>query len=250
MRSSLLLASVLFVLGGTPATASALPSVPPATVPGSDLLYEAESLIYSESAARGEVTRLLNRARGEFRRINDPALRAYWEARAVLALGIHLNQIGEGRRAATALTEGFELINKALGRGNFSEGLRVRADLYSQMMLSRGMLYMMRNGRAARDAAMEARRLDPKNVRALITVAGFYLNAPGVAGGDIQRGIEVLERALSLDPEDRNNRFLILVWLAEAHRSLDDQEPAREYLTRALQIYPESKTVQKLMQGG
>jgi tetratricopeptide (TPR) repeat protein len=240
-----LLASVM--AGAATVAAQPPPSVPPPTVPGGDLLLQAETLVYSERGSTEDVESLLRDARRAFRSIPDEALRAYWDARAVLLLGSHLNHVGDSRRAAGVLPEGLDLVERALQAGDFSDGLRVLADLHSQMTLARGMFHMLRHGETARDAASRARQMDPENVRALITVAGFYLNAPRIAGGDVATGIERLEQALAMDPPDTNDRFMILGWLAEAHQSEGNLETARRYAREALRIYPRSAWIQGIL---
>ncbi len=197
--------------------------------------------MYSERADTSEIERLLAGARREFQSISEKPLRAYWDARAILLLGSHLNQQGDNRGAARVLPEGLECIEEALKPGEFSDGLRILADLHAQMTLARGAFHMMRHGRTARDAAARARQLDPENVRALITVAGFYLNAPSMFGGDTRTGIARLEQALEMKPQDRNDLFMIKGWLAEAYHSLGETERAHAYARDALAIYPGSR---------
>lgn len=220
-----------------------VPPAPPGVV---TLLENAENLVYSERGTTREIEGLLQEARQILQRQPDTPQQKYWKARIQLLLGSHLNVAGESRRAARELQEGFRFLEEALAAGEFSEGLRVEADLHSQMMISRGLIYMMRNGERARDAAFRARELDGENVRALISVAGFYLNAPPFAGGDVAQGIAVLERALALNPDNQNDRFMIYGWLAEAYGNQNRHEDAREALARARAIYPESPWLQRI----
>lgn len=222
------------------------PHVPPPAVPGAEALLRAETLVYSERGSREEIERTLEHARTAFRAIPEDTLQAYWEARAVLLLGSYLNHVGNTRHAADVLPEGFELIHRALAAGEFSDGLRILADLHSQMTIAHGSFYMIRHGKTTRDAARRARRLAPDNIRALITVAGFYLNAPRMAGGDTERGIERLEHALALEPVDENDRFMIYVWLTQAYNAIGRPERAREYLRSAKRIYPDSGRLREM----
>ncbi|TVR66279.1 MAG: hypothetical protein EA427_16365 [Spirochaetaceae bacterium] len=242
------LLSILLINFAALADSATLPAVPPPVVPGAETLLQAETMVYSETATTRDVEQAIRDARSAFRTIRDPRLRAYWEARAVLLLGSHLNHVGDTRRAAQVLPEGLDLVEEALRGGDFSDGLRVLADLHSQMTLARGMLHMIRHGETAREAAARARELDPENIRALITVAGFYLNAPRIAGGDTKTGIERLELALEMNPPDRNDRFMIIGWLAEAHLTLGDKAKARGYALEAQEIYRESRWIRKILQ--
>ena len=119
------------------------------------MLEQAETHVLAGPIGENErpVLTLLERARTQFRSLDDPALTAYWLARAALIEGMLYNQQEDERRATAVLEEGLELSQRSLSAGAFSEGLRVRADLHSQMMLARGFVYMVRNGGDTRDAA-------------------------------------------------------------------------------------------------
>ena len=213
----------------------------PEPVNGTSFLEEAETLVYSRTGTDRAIFRLLDRAADRFRAITDVQTREYWLARVELLRAIRYNQFERSRDAEPAISAGFDHIEHALEYGVFSDGLRVRADLHSQMMLAKGLIYMIRNGNEARDAALDALERAPRSVKAKISVAGFLLNAPPMAGGDPEQARLVLESALAEEPVSDNDRFLILGWLAQASHTLDDDEAAEQYYAEALAMYPESE---------
>lgn len=219
----------------------AIPSEVPPSPPGADLLEEAITLIFSKTGTDTEISRLLDEAEEAFRRVPNADERAYWVARTYLARATCLNQMGRPRDAELAAERGLDSIERAIEAGVFSEGLRVLADLHSQMMMAKGLVYMIRNGDEARDAALEALERAPRSIKAQITVAGFLLNAPPMAGGDTEQARFVLESALAQQPASQNDRFLILGWLAQASHELDDLDAAEQYFAEAFAIYPESE---------
>lgn len=226
--------------------AGALPHQPPLFAEAAAFL-EAESLIFSEAGSTRQIERLIRSAREQIRTEADPAFRDYWLARTHLLLATHYNHVNDTRSAEGEIRSGFSAIEAAIRReGEFSEGVRVWSDLHSQMMFARGMVYMARNGAEARDLAFRARELDPSNVKAAITVAGYYLNAPRFAGGDPAEGRRILEEALASSPENRNDRFLIFGLLAEVTGDLGDAPRAREFLRGAADIYPDSPWIAQL----
>jgi hypothetical protein len=216
----------------------------PVPVPGSELLEAAEAAVFSGPIGDNEsrVLGLVEQARSTFGSISDETESAYWLARAALIEGMLFNQMEEDRRAVRALENGLELAERALSAGDFSDGLRVRSDLHSQMMLARGVFYMMRNGEEARDSALVAMDRASDNVRAHISSAGYYLNAPAVAGGDPSQAERLIRRALSLHPT-RNERFILSVMLARACATLDDEPGARRALANADELFPGSPWV-------
>ncbi len=236
----------VFFVSFLAAVVPAIPQIPPSSS-GSALLEAAETAIYTGRPGDNEreVLALLSQARQEFNGIDDPSLAAYWLARAALLEGMLYNQQDEERRAVRVLEEGLDHTVTALRGGPFSEGLRVRADLHSQMMFARGLFYMMRNGDDARDSTFAALELEPENVRAHITAAGFYLNAPSIAGGDPAEAIRLIERAIDLSPGP-NERYLLYVFLAQARARIGDEQIATQALERAEAVYPGTEWVREV----
>jgi tetratricopeptide (TPR) repeat protein len=232
---------VVSVLAFTPPLFAQRIAEQPAPIDGSELLSQAEDLVYAERGTPTQIDRLIDRAITAFESERNGALRDYWLSRAHLLRATQLNATGSSRPAERALASGFDRIRASLdAAGEYSEGLRVLSDLHSQMMISRGLFYMIRNGEEARDAALRALERDPTNIRAHVTVAGFYLNAPPMAGGDVAAGRDVLLDALARDPENTNQRFFILGWLALAYGELGESDVARRYYEQARAIYSAS----------
>lgn len=209
-------------------------------------LEEAKALIYSQSGNEEEVEALLESANSTIEEIESPSRRAYNLGRLYLLRGTFFNIREESRRAAEALKEAIRYAEEALEQEEFSEGYRLLADAHSQMMMARGIFYMARHGETARAAALRSLELDKSNSRAHISVAGYYLNAPSIAGGDPEKGIEILQRGVSLESAGRSERFLMYLWLAETHQELGKIGEAREYLLQARRIFPQSPQVSEL----
>jgi tetratricopeptide (TPR) repeat protein len=224
----------------------AVPLAGQALLPGDALLNQAKDLIYSQAGTEAMIQDLLGRARSAFEEIDTPALQSYSRGRAYLLHGTYHNSQQDKRKAAGELKEAIEHAETALQIEEFSEGYRLLADAHSQMMMARGILYMARHGDTSRSAAFRSLELDPTNPRAHISVAGYYLNAPAIAGGDPEKGIETLQRGISLEKGGPSERFLMYLWLAEAHQDLGMSAEALRYLGEARRIFPESPQVAAL----
>ena len=232
--SRLLLLIVTIALTPVPAAAQ---------VRGEEALRRAERLVYSQSGEEELIAELLESAREEFQGINSAARRSYSLGRVSLLRGIYYNSLEDSRRAEEALEATLKYAEKALQGQEFSEAHRLLADAHSQMMFAKGLFYMMRHGGTARDAAFRALELDPNNPRAIISVAGYYLNAPPVAGGDPAEGVALLRRGTTLDEAEETDLFLMYLWLSDAYAEREEYELAREYRSRARRIFPESPLV-------
>ena len=99
-------------------------------------------------------------------------------------------------------------------------------------MLDGGMLVAMANLGEYKEQMQAAVTLDPSNVEAVSEQIGFYLFAPGLAGGDVDKALEL---ARQLESHDRR----MGKWLqAEAHWRNDDKERAKTVCRNALAEFP------------
>ncbi len=81
---------------------------------------------------------------------------------------------------------------------NFSDSYRVRGALISNKIS--GMISGMKNGSLAEEAIDIALQIDENNPMALIENARMYINKPGVLGGDVEKGIVILNSLIKENP--------------------------------------------------
>lgn len=82
---------------------------------------------------------------------------------------------------------------------NYSESHRVKGALISNKIS--GLISGMLNGRLAEDEINMALQIQPDNALAHIETARKFLNKPSIVGGDIEKGIETLNKILKDNPE-------------------------------------------------
>jgi tetratricopeptide (TPR) repeat protein len=75
-------------------------------------------------------------------------------------------------------------------------------------------------------------KIDPDHTGALDAQAMLYYELPGILGGNLDKSIESLNRAIALD----SNYTLLYVDMAKVYIKQKEYETARWYLNRALQI--------------
>jgi tetratricopeptide (TPR) repeat protein len=103
------------------------------------------------------------------------------------------------KRVAIA-EEGLPFADKSIElNDNFSESYRVRGALISNKIS--GMFSGMKNGSLAEEAIDLALVIDENNPMALIENARMYINKPGILGGDVNKGIEIIKNVLKDNPE-------------------------------------------------
>jgi tetratricopeptide (TPR) repeat protein len=145
-----------------------------------------------------------------------------------------------GEQIDVMATEALGLLS---GEPDSSERARTEADLVATMIRSdfRAKKYEGRfNAAVAR-----ARRLDPRNARAVVTSAKPLLFAPPGHGRDVPGGIALLDEALRLDPR-LEGALLLRAW---AHQKLGDRAAAAADWRAALSLNPECTPARKGLAG-
>jgi tetratricopeptide (TPR) repeat protein len=114
-----------------------------------------------------------------------------------------------------------------------SDAHQVLADLLGQLIphvFGGGMRY----GRRATAEADKAIQLDPRNPNAYVTRAISYLYTPEAFGGSKQKALELLRKAVELDPQADTPH----VWLAQYHASVGQREEGLREVATARRLNP------------
>ncbi len=176
--------------------------------------------------------------------VADPARRLLFEATRQFLIGF--GELGNGAtgRADARFERVIELAERANAVAATSEGYRVLADAYNQLLDIRSPTYKILNAGKARRAAVRAVELDPSNPLAHVSAAGFFVSAPAIAGGSLARGRYHLDEAAAYAKaaayaEDSDHiRFLLAVWEGRLAAAEGRDADAWSCLARAHEIYP------------
>ena len=105
----------------------------------------------------------------------------------------------KAKRVAIA-EEGLPFADKSIELNNkFSESYRVRGALISNKIS--GMISGMKNGSLAEEDIDIALQIDKNNPLAQIEKARMYINKPGILGGDVNKGIEIIKSVIKDNPK-------------------------------------------------
>jgi tetratricopeptide (TPR) repeat protein len=145
---------------------------------------------------------------------------------------------GDKKGAERALEEGINNVQRSLKLNEkSSDAHSLLADLYGRKIsLGIGMFAGPRYGPKVDSENRRALELDPNNPRALASRGRQYLESPKMFGGDIEKSIAQLRRAVELDPKSHET----FVWLAIALRKKGDGTGADKALQEALRLNPRS----------
>lgn len=101
------------------------------------------------------------------------------------------------------------------------------------------------NGTAVFPNLKKAEKLNPDNPAVLFGMGSFYLLAPTVAGGNIEKAKEYLERVIKIDPKFSD----AYVRLAQYYKVKADMEKYNTYLDKALEIDPGNEVAVDIKKG-
>lgn len=149
---------------------------------------------------------------------------------------------GDRKRAKEAGQEGIEHLEASLrlGGGVNPDVYRVLGDYYGRLRFLEGAFGRLRQGgRSAKYHKMALDRV-PEDPRALIGYATDKLHAPSAFGGDLGAAIELLHKAVSIDPRAVPGH----VWLAKAYLKQGKTALARAEFDEARSLAPKSGFVQ------
>ena len=118
---------------------------------------------------------------------------AYRRTKVALVIGHVYFEDGETDLSIVELERSQQLAQESIEMRDNSDSWRLMADAGSYIMLQKGMGYIMANSSKVQDQAEMALELDPANARASLIIAQYLVNAPGIAGGNKNEGIEILQ---------------------------------------------------------
>jgi tetratricopeptide (TPR) repeat protein len=222
----------LFVLiGVAPLGADGLES-------GKALLERATAGLFNETMSRSGLRKLLEGSLGAFAEVKDPCVQDYWRARVSYLYGFVEEGDGRSKEAERRFQQGFDLAERALSCGDFSDAYRLLADTQAQLLMYNGMLYAMQYGPTVREFAEKALELDPGNIKAMLNLALFYKNAPAIAGGSEKTAREMLHQIEGMSGLEALDRFSVNVWLGISYAESKNASTARRYIDSAQEIFP------------
>lgn len=104
------------------------------------------------------------------------------------------------------------------------------AGAQGRMAQKGGILDALRYGLSVKGTLEKAVAIDPDCSLALYGLGRFYVQAPGIAGGDVDKGLALMRRAIALDPRDYKLQAVYIAsaeahgHAAQAHQALERYE--------------------------
>ncbi len=171
--------------------------------------------------------------------------RLYWQARVEFELGnwYHGAAWSDPAQAQEALPyylTAERIAQKLTERApDFSDGYRLVGETQMRIISLKGWLQALTGARVAKNNLERALELDPRNAEAHLALGVYYLYAPALFGGDLDKALREFVQSEALT-SDETVRFLSYRWRGVAYAKLGKIAEAKEAFQRALAIYPES----------
>ena len=136
-----------------------------------------------------------------------------------------------------------DLARKVIGQGreavdlsNYTRGYLLVGGGKGMLASTGGIFAKIGEGTQVLPNLKKAEELQPESPAVLFGLGSFYFLAPGIAGGNIDKAKEYLEKAVGLDPFFAD----AYVRLAQVYRTKGDSQKFEEYLKKALEIDPQN----------
>jgi hypothetical protein len=216
---------------------------------GRAALSLAVSRMFNGQASRAAALTLLDAAAAQFAALPDPAPREYWLARVEYFSGIVERAHGDPRAAERRFTASLSRLAASTASRETSDAYRLMADDYAQLMMVNGALYAAVTGWKVKGMCEKALALDRGNAKASLTLALYYMNAPGFAGGDLERAAEMLLALRARADLEDEDRFAVRVWLGAVYGKKKDRVNELASYGEAREVFPGSSRVMEMMAG-
>jgi tetratricopeptide (TPR) repeat protein len=119
--------------------------------------------------------------------------------------------------------------------GKDADYYRVLGTLCGQVIPANPLAGILSYGKRAKDALDKAIEMDPKSAKAFVAHGVGYYYLPANFGGGPDNAIKDFRQAIALDPKSAE----AYLWMGIAMKKQHQNAPAREALTKSLQLDPD-----------
>jgi tetratricopeptide (TPR) repeat protein len=128
---------------------------------------------------------------------------------------------------------------------NYVRAILIYAGSKGMIAHAGGVISKLVNGTAIYPNLKKAEKLKPKDPGVLFGLGSFYLLAPVMAGGNLSRALDYLERCLDADPGFAD----AFVRLAQLYKAKGDLNKYALYMDKAFALDPENELALDIQSG-
>jgi len=152
------------------------------------------------------------------------------------------------KEAIARYDEGIRMAERALEIQESAEAWVMLAENISRSCAVRPVSYAMANGLKVEKYAKNALAIDSRNAAAQFMIAARWVFAPAPLH-NYNRGIEMLSAIPNESDMEKDDMFNVYSSIGYTYKQRKNNAQARNWLLRALEIYPTNKYAQSLLAG-
>lgn len=213
---------------------------------GKDLFFQVREDYYNGDNDIEKLIETAGQSNSYLEKVNNDYQKYLWQGQVEFLIAEMYEVKEEPRKAAQHFENSSELALKSIKKNKkSSEAHRLLADTYMRLMEYKGVIYLMTSAPKAVKLLQKAVKLDKENYTAFNSLGIYYINAPKIGGGDIDKGIGMFKKALN--SKDKFDNFISYIWIANAYIKLKDKDQAIDSAKQALKIYPANKWAEDIL---
>ena len=222
----------------------AVVNVTAAFQPGSpsSLHCEFRDSIYNQSRDSVKIYSLYNNTLNSYSSIVPQLHKLYWMARAHFLLGwYYYHTTGNKKSAKKQWKIMLKYTEEALKIEEFSEGYRLRAEAISHLCMVTSVSWVLINGLRIKGNCEKALELNPNNAKAMFLLGASKTYPPSWFGGNTNKAIKILHKALKLQYQELNDTYNIYTAMGVAFLKEKKYRKALRWLEKSVEIYPKNE---------
>jgi len=207
--------------------------------------------VYSQNLSSRDLVSFYNSAKDEARKeLFGPAL-SIMLSRCEYMMGRSLLYEENKQEAAVYFESGMNFAQEALDHKASSVAWQMLAENISQLCTVRSAVWVMANGGKVEKYSQNALNLNPGNTAAQYLIAARWIYAPAPFR-NLKKGIQMMETIVMyynsrLQKDDQFNVFSSIGYALIQQKKNNSE--AKEWLAKALEVYPDNKFAGKMLAG-
>jgi|SRR6056297_522117 len=155
-----------------------------------------------------------------------------------------MKEVFDQEEAEDNFSEAREFGEKALEEKQTYLAKRIYYESITKLFNYRGLFFILNNSKKAENLLDDLLILKPEDKMTLLLQAFYYVDSPSIAGGDKNKGIELLNEIKEFDDPIFN--FIASNKLWRIYKDEGDEKKANENIEFAKKIFPDSPLIGKL----
>ena len=211
-----------------------------------DWIIPLRDAVYEQKLTSDEIRPLYQAAkRASNTRLTGSALNAAL-SRCEYFMGRALTWEKQNDRAISYYAEGMKLAEKAIDIEPSAEAWLIRSENLSQTCSLRSWAYAMANGLDVEKYARKALEFNKAYAAAYYLCAARWVYAPKPFD-DVPKGIEMMHQILKDTKPDKDDLFNVYSSIGYGHMLRKNNDEARTWFLKSLEVYPTNKYVTDLL---